>query len=164
MKKLTIFILLLTFSQFVSSQTLELDPKTQTYTYTEVLEFDSITKSTLYANTLKWISTTYVNPEKVILFSDANAGSIVINANFSCQTYPIARGYMKYRLQIDFKDNKIRCYFLEFNYSTQTGNLTPFESDLIYKKDELLSDTYSNIQGLLSNLKASVKSETTSDW
>ena len=164
MKQLQLLMLLFFVQNIAVSQTIELDPTTQKYTYTEIMEFDSISKTDLYSNTLKWVSTTYVSPETVIIFSDANAGSIVLKANFNCQTYAIAGGYMKYRLQIDFKENKIRCSFVDFDYSTQTGNLTPFESDLIFKKQQLLSDTYDNIQNLLASLKASIVQTSSSDW
>lgn len=140
----------------------------QEYEYIEVVPFDSISKSTLYNAAIKWITDTYNYPDKVISFKDEQSGSIVINSLFNCTTYPLAAGSVYFRCQLEFKENKIRFTFNNFTYSSTTGTKTAFESNMIYKKSQLLKDTRFDVDQLITSLKNSVITSTsittTDDW
>jgi hypothetical protein len=161
---LTVFIGSTSWSQ---EKTLELNSN-QEYEYIEVLQFDSISKSVLYNNTLKWISSAYKNPEKAITFRDEGAGSIVIVGVLTCTTYALSGGYINYRLQIDFKDGKIRTTWDNFSYMPGNMQKQPFESNSLWKKDQMLSDTRYDVDALISSLKTSIIEATTiksgDDW
>ncbi len=168
MKKLFFTTLLILNSTFgIISQTLEIDSTTNRYSHTAILEIDSTNKEILFDRTMGWIADQFKNPDKVISFSDKGANKIVVNGFARAETYSLISVYTHFRMQIDFKDNKVRVSYSEFYTLNAEGIKTDFERSLM-KKQQLLIDTRTKVESYNESLKTELSknenSGTSSDW
>lgn len=106
----------------IYGQSLAIDPDNGKYVSKSVLQFNSLSKDSLFDLTLKWLQERkYIKTlgNKGINTIDKPSGTIVVNQYFVPQSVPAsANPRINFRLLLEFKDGKIRYTFTDFAYRT----------------------------------------------
>src|SRR5690554_3840811 len=167
MKKLILFLSFITLTS-VNAQKIDykVKPK-EIVAENNVFEVSGKTATELYQLTTKWISSKYKNPSKVIGFNNENT-NIGVKHFFDINTQYTSpnRIKVKYNMQFDFKDEKVRITFtdIEDTYYTKYSdffnkNGALKEYQYVQKSVEILEDYVSKyVEDYLSYLK------TGNDW
>lgn len=142
--------------------------KTELQTDQDVFEVSNTPASELYQLSKVWISETYKNPDRVIV-GDVENKLLKVNGYSQIPTKGVLGNTslnMKYSLQIDFKDDKIKV-----NISSLEG-VQPTNYSMFFKKDgnrrdtkevqRYLTDLESYFNNLVDNLLAKLKND--NDW
>lgn len=125
MKKPISISLLVLFSAFFVSPaisqtaTLPIDEDTKLITYKEVVWQDG-ESAKLYTTAIAWINANYKNPNEVTSVREPENGKLVLNPRF--KIYNVDKkglqtdgGIIKYTLKLEFKPNRYRYVFTDFN-------------------------------------------------
>lgn len=112
MKKLLLFLSLMAITTVNAQQANYKAAPSELIAENNVFEVSGKDASELYQLTKKWIASKYENPNKVIILDNENE-SIGIKHFFDIDTKKTnpSRIKVKYNLQFDFKDEKVRVTF-----------------------------------------------------
>lgn len=115
-KLLLLFSLLATIT--VNAQANYKATLTEFVTENNVFEVPNKTATELYELTKRWMSLNYPNPDKVMLYDEANT-AIKIKYFFDIKDEKNVK--VKYHLLLDFKDGKVRATFTDVAKTYQTN-------------------------------------------
>src|SRR5690554_462890 len=95
-----------------------------------VFEVSGKNATELYQLTKSWLSISYVNPQKVILFNDGER-TLKIKHFFEIETKSInpSKVKVKYNMLFDFKDEKVRVMFTDIDDTIYTKYSSFFNKD-----------------------------------
>jgi hypothetical protein len=164
---------LLLFSA-LCGQSLTMDPETGKYVSKSVLQFNSISKDSLFDLTLKWLQQRkYVRTtgNKGIDVINKSSRLIVINQYFVPQSVPAsANPRINFRLIFEFKDGKIRYTFTDFAYRTYhvkyefEGEYFTWNKHHEKKLQEFIQESDAYIAGSTTELTEFVLEARKDDW
>lgn len=183
MKRL-IFIFLglsLLAGKSASAQSMPFDTTKKKVIYTEVVSVPGTNKDKLQDRALTTLRSIYKEADKKIVTNDKGEGKLVLNGYTKIILKDPKTGLMtpdpafvKYKLQIDFKDGKYRYTFYDFNID-KGGYPFPIERwvDPKFEKpkndrvDEKVEFVNNDIRNIIAKLKEGMKQDkvqTKSDW
>lgn len=147
MKKLLLFLSLLAITT-ANAQKADYKVKpTEFVAENNVFEVSGKNASELYQLTKNWMSVNYNNPQKVIIFDDENKTIKIKNFfDINTQYTSPSRIKVKYNLQFDFKDEKVRVTFTEIGDTYYTKYSDFFNNDGSLKEFEYVEKSTSILE------------------
>ena len=156
MKKV-VFIILIALSANVFSQEMPMDFVANKYSYSAVINADSINKNTLYSNALTWFATSFKSSNDVIQLKDEVNGKIIGKAAIKINYYS-RNPIVYFTITLSVKDNKYKYTITDFSYKdnqNETFNLEDFPKSWA-GKSKLLNSVDAEIKQILSTLSKSM--------
>lgn len=116
-----------------------------------VFEVSGKNASELYQLTKSWAALNYVNPQRVIVFDDENT-TIKIRHFFDIDTKVLhpKKVKVKYHLQFDFKDDKVRVMFSEIGDTHYTKYTKFFDEYGSPKKSKSVNKSIITLENYVS--------------
>jgi len=166
MKKLGFICLLICLfgmkTSFSQNVKMPLDSATKLITYSEVVNMTG-TKDSLYQRALKWINTTYKNPNDVTKVRDLPNGKIELIHRIKC-TNTLKDGTkadgptIQYTLTFNFKEGRYRYTFTKFNlkaasYFPLERWLNPKDPQYNVANDPYLTQLDTEVKEIIKSIK-----------
>ncbi|HOV12078.1 MAG TPA: DUF4468 domain-containing protein [Bacteroidales bacterium] len=181
MKKLALisgFVFLSAFSlrpALSQTATLPIDEDTKLITYKDIV-WQEGESSKLYTTAVAWINANYKNPNEVTTVREPENGKLVLNPRFKIfnvdkKGLQTDGGIIKYTLKLEFKPNRYRYVFTDFNL--QAVSKFPLErwlnkNDPQYTPacDNYLYQVDTTVNGIIKSLKKGMipKAIKTDEW
>lgn len=124
MKAKLFFTIALSLLVFVANAQFPIDPETQKIKYSEVVEFDGMTKEQLYQKAKLWIVSTLKSGDNMVELDGTSSDQVVGTGNLlldSVHNYNIDRAYTKGQLNFKFivfcKDGRLKYSVENFLFS-----------------------------------------------
>lgn len=152
-KLLTMAILIIMTGCAINMQQIEHDTNFQ-----RIYEVEA-SKNEIYTRSLQWLAKTYVDSKEVIEFKDKEAGKIIGRGVNKVVFNPLGISpvyvYIRYTINIDIKENRIRIIFNSF--TQRDSNNSPVMVDSYEKLEPQL-------ERLANELKTYVSTKENNDW
>jgi len=160
---------------FSQKAAVPIDEDTKLITYKEVVQQEGDVQK-LYYTAIAWVNANYKNPNEVTTVRDIENGKLVLEHRFKIfnvdkKDFKSDAGVIKYTLKLEFKPNKYRYIFTDFNL--QAVSKFPLERWLDKKDpqytaacDNYLYQVDTTVNGIIKSLKKGMvpKIEKPDEW
>jgi hypothetical protein len=154
MKKLIIFIIILSSFRFVNGQNISLNEETKKYEWNFEVTSKLPTQNDVYDHVEEWLVSNYYNKSSSLKLSNREKGKLIYTAAFETKIF-LSKGLISFNYTIKFNKNKVNFLLNNFAYTIMgqtkvAGIEMNFENNGLASKKKIIEETEIKI---IENLK-----------